>query len=116
MQQNSSQHSNKSEVFNSGNRDYYRKKKDKLSFQRSVDLVVREDAIFINYYGMESYLKLFPDAIDFSMEWHRGILRELKRIKNEDLRDYLYGIYLANGANIDKKAGREFKRLLKTLK
>lgn len=116
MLQNSSQPSNNSIIFNANGRDYYRKKKDKLAFQRSIDLVVREDAIFIKYYGMDAYLKLFPDAEGFGMEWHRGVLRELARMKHEDMRDYLYGIRLAVGANLDKKAGREFKHLLKSLK
>lgn len=116
MQQISSQPSSNSIVFNSSNREYYRKKKAKIAFQHSIDLVVREDALFIKYYGMTAYLDLFPDAKDFDMDWHRGVIRELSRLDNDNLRAYLYGIRLAVGASLDKKAGRQFNHFLKSLK
>lgn len=116
MPQNSSQPSSNIVIFNSANRDYYRKKKDNLAFQKQIDVVVKDDALFIKYYGMSAFLELFPDAKGFSMDWHLGVIRELRRLQNEDLRAELCGFQMAVGANFSKKINKEFNKYLKSLR
>ena len=116
MPLNSSQPYSKSIFFNSSNRDYYRKKKDRLAFESKIDAVVRDDASFIKYYGMSAFLELFPDARGFNIDWHNGVIRELKRLDRQDLSMNLCGMQLAVGANFSKKINREFKVFIKSLR
>jgi len=116
MPQKLLQPSDNTVIFNSSNRDYYRKKKDNLAFKKQIDVVVRDDALFIKYYGMSAFLELFPDGKGFNMDWHYGVLRELRRLNNEDLRLQLCGIQMAVGSNFSKKINKEFNRFLKSLR
>lgn len=94
-------------------RNYYRAKKAEQARQAQASLNVKEDALFIHYYGMSAYLELFPDAKGFSINWHREIIIELKKIDKINLGNQLSGMAMAIAANLSKKSRRKFKQLIR---
>lgn len=102
-------------IFNEGRRHYYMAKKRELARQRQAKEVVKEDALFIKYYGMDAYLELFPEAKDFGINWHREVIQELKELEKKQLGSLLGGIYSASGATKDKKMNRSFRKIIKGL-
>lgn len=96
-------------------RNYYKAKKAEQARQAQARLKIKEDALFIHYYGMSAYLELFPDAKGFGMSWHRELLVQLQKIEKTKLANRLSGTALAVSASIDKKAARKFKRIIKDM-
>lgn len=102
-------------VFNTGRSSYYREKKQRLKLEEAERLLIAEDAVFIKHYGMDAYIKLFPDAINNPVSWHNSVVKELQRLDRQSLANELTGISLAYGASQSKKAGRAFKAMIKSL-
>lgn len=100
-------------VFNTGRSSYYREKKERLKLEEAERLLIAEDAVFIKHYGMDAYLKLFPEAVNNPVSWHNSVVKELQRLDRQSLANELTGISLAYGASQSKKAGRAFKAMIK---
>lgn len=96
-------------------REYYRKKKADIARKNEARNVVKEDAVFIRYYGMAAYLELFPEAKGFGINWHRSVVDELKRLERSEIASTLSGISVAIAANLSKKSARKFKRMIKDM-
>ena len=54
-------------VFDTGRSDYYRRKKTRISREEAERALILDDAVFIKHYGMDAYIKLFPDAVNQPM-------------------------------------------------
>lgn len=102
-------------IFNAERSNYYKAKKRELTRQKAQSRIVQEDALFIRYYGMSAYIELFPEAKYMGVNWHRMVLDELQRLDRRQLAQELTGMSLAYAASQSKKAGRNFKRVLKDL-
>lgn len=102
-------------VFDTGRSDYYRQKKANIRREEAERALILDDAVFIKHYGMDAYIKLFPDAINQPMSWHMAVVKELQRLDRQSLANELTGISLAYGASQSKKAGRAFKAMIKGL-
>lgn len=102
-------------VFDTGRSDYYRQKKANIRREEAERALILDDAVFIKHYGMDAYIKLFPDAINQPMSWHMAVVKELQRLDRQRLANELTGISLAYGASQSKKAGRAFKAMIKGL-
>lgn len=100
-------------VFNAERANYYRAKKRELARQAKDNIVVKEDAIFIKYYGMSAFIELFPEVKGFSINWHRAIIRELQSIERRDIGSTLAGHRMAIMSTKDKSSARSFRRLIK---
>ena len=103
------------DFFTPERRNYYSVKRSERRRQEQADQVIKEDALFIKYYGMSAYLELFPEAKDFSITWHRRVLQELQRIDRHNLASELSGQAMAYSASMDKKSARKFKRIIKDM-
>lgn len=102
-------------VFDTGRSEYYRQKKTRIRREDAERALILDDAVFIKYYGMDAYIKLFPDAVNQPMAWHNAVVKELQRLDRQSLANELTGISLAYGASQSKKAGRAFKAMIKGL-
>lgn len=102
-------------VFNTGRSSYYREKKERLKLEEAERLLIADDAVFIKHYGMDAYLKLFPEAVHNPVSWHNSVVKELQRLEKQELANEITGISLAYGASKSKKAGRAFKAMIKGL-
>lgn len=102
-------------VFDTGRSDYYRQKKISIRREEAERALILDDAVFIKHYGMDAYIKLFPDALNQPMSWHMAVVKELQRLDRQSLANELTGISLAYGASQSKKAGRAFKAMIKGL-
>lgn len=103
------------DFFTPERRNYYSVKRAERRRKEQSDQVIKEDALFIKYYGMSAYLELFPEAKGFSITWHRRVLEELQKMDRRNLASELSGQALAYAATQDKKAGRKFKRVIKDM-
>lgn len=95
---------------------YYAKVKARRQAQNAMRDVVRQDAVFIHYYGMDAFLKLYPDAVDNSMEWHNAVVLELRAIEQRQLADTLVGIQSAVSASLYRKAAHRFARTIRNMR
>lgn len=102
-------------VFDTGRSDYYKKKKSIRQQEEKDRQLVAEDAVYIKHYGMDAYLRLFPEAKDMSISWHRAVVRELQRLERQSLANTLNGFALASASKHGKKAGKAFRSLIKDL-
>lgn len=92
---------------------YYKAKKSEQQRQEQQRQTIIDDALFIHYYGMDAYLKLNPDAIDYSISWHRQVLKELQNLDKVKLANHLTGMSLAYSASMSKKSSNKFKTMIK---
>ena len=103
----------KKTVFDTGRSEYYREKKTRLKLEEAERLLIAEDAVFIKHYGMDAYIKLFPDAVNQPMSWHLAVVKELQRLEKQELANLLTGMALAYSATQSKKAQRAFNNMIK---
>lgn len=96
-------------------RNYYKAKKLEISRKEQEREVVRNDALYIKYYGMSAYMELFPDAKDFGTKWHSEVIEELVKLDRKALANQLSGIAMAVSAGNSKKSARKFKRVIKDM-
>ena len=96
-------------------RNYYRAKKSEINNQSDAQKVIQEDALFIKYYGMDAYLKLFPEAAGFGIKWHREVIQELHKLERRQLGNELAGMSLAIASNLSKSSARKFKKVIKDM-
>ena len=100
-------------VFDTGRSDYYRQKKTRIRQEEAERLLILDDAVFIKHYGMDAYIKLFPDAINQPMSWHNAVVKELQRLEKQELANLLTGISLGYATTQSKKARRAFNNMIK---
>jgi len=93
--------------------NYYKSKKAEITRKNQESKVVKDDAMFIRYYGMSAYLELFPEAKDFGVSWHREVVKELVKLEKRNMASFLSGNNMAISAIFSKKAARKFKRVIK---
>jgi len=105
----------KTVIFNEDNQNYYIAKKAQIELATFDKGTIREDARFVLAYGMDAYIKLFPDAIDQTAEWHSDLMQEVERLKRIQTASELSGIGMAIAANLSKKSNRHFTKYLKDL-
>lgn len=105
----------KTVVFNEKNQHYYVAKKARIELARYDRGTIQEDARFVLAYGMDAYMKLFPDAINQPSSWHTELLLELERLKRIHTASELSGIAMAIAANMNKKSNRHFTKYIKDL-
>ncbi len=96
--------------------EYYRLKKEKNHVDNEINQSLANDALFIMNYGMDAYIKLYPDAIDNSAKWHDDILKTMIRLRKSEMADFLVGVELAVSAAIDSKTSSKFKKFISELK
>lgn len=94
---------------------YYKLKRSELKQQADARRVVKQDALFIRYYGMSAYIELFPEAKDFGTNWHNEVLEELQRLEKRALANQMTGIFYAFAATKSKVSLRKFKKIVKDL-
>lgn len=102
-------------VFDTGRSEYYREKKTRLKLEEAERLLIAEDAVFIKHYGMDAYLKLFPEAVNNPVSWHNSVVKELQRLEKQELANLLTGISLGYSATHSKKDRRAFNNMIKGL-
>ena len=102
-------------LFDTGRSDYYRQKKTRISREEAERLLILDDAVFIKHYGMDAYIKLFPDAVNQPMAWHNAVVKELQRLEKQELANLLTGISLGYAATQSKKARRAFNNMIKSM-
>ena len=102
-------------VFDTGRSEYYREKKARIRQEEAERALILDDAVFIKHYGMEAYIKLFPDAVNQPMTWHMAVVKELQRLKKQELANLLTGTSLAYAATQSKKSRREFNIMIKEM-
>jgi hypothetical protein len=100
-------------VFDTGRSEYYRQKKTRIRREEDERALILDDAVFIKHYGMEAYIKLFPDAVNQPMSWHNSVVKELQRLEKQELANLLTGISLGYAATRSKKARRAFNNMIK---
>ena len=100
-------------VFDTGRSDYYRDKKATIRREEDERALILDDAVFIKHYGMDAYIKLFPDAVNQPMTWHTAVVKELQRLEKQELANLLTGTSLAYAATQSKKARRAFNNMIK---
>ena len=100
-------------VFDTGRSDYYRQKKTRISQEEAERALILDDAVFIKHYGMDAYIKLFPDVVNQPMSWHMAVVKELQRLEKQELANLLTGMSLGYSATYSKKARREFNNMIK---
>ena len=100
-------------VFDTGRSDYYRQKKIRISREEAERALILDDAVFIKHYGMDAYIKLFPDAVNQPMAWHNAVVKELQRLEKQELANLLTGISLGYAATQSKKSQRAFNNMIK---
>lgn len=100
-------------VFDTGRSEYYRQKKATIRQEEAERALILDDAVFIKHYGMDAYIKLFPDAINQPMTWHNAVVKELQRLEKQELANLLTGVSLAYAATQSKKARRAFNNMIK---
>lgn len=96
--------------------NYYKAKKQRIAAENRRKIPIRRDALFISYYGMDSFLQLFPEALELSISYHEELLEELQRIERKREADRLVGISMAMASTKNKKALRQFKRHIKDMR
>ena len=100
-------------VFDTGRSDYYRQKKTRIRLEEEERLLILDDAVFIKHYGMDAYIKLFPDVVNQPMSWHNAVVKELQRLEKQELANLLTGVSLGYAATQSKKAQRAFNNIIK---
>lgn len=105
----------KTTVFDTGRSEYYRQKKSIRQQEEKDRQLVAEDAVYIKHYGMDAYIKLFPEALEMPISWHRAVVKELQRLERQSLANTLNGYSLASAAKHGKKASKAFRRMIKDL-
>lgn len=100
-------------VFDTGRSEYYRQKKESIRREEAERALILDDAAFIKHYGMDAYIKLFPDAVNQPISWHRAVVKELQRLEKQELANLLTGTSLAYAATQSKKAQRAFNNIIK---
>ena len=100
-------------VFDTGRSDYYRQKKTRISQEEAERALILDDAVFIKHYGMDAYIKLFPDVVNQPMSWHNAVVKELQRLEKQELANLLTGVSLGYAATQSKKARRAFNNMIK---
>ena len=105
----------KTVVFNESNRAYYIAKKARIELDSDDKNTVKNDARFVVAYGMDAFLKIYPDAIEQSAKWHEQLLIEVERQKRVETSTLLTGIALASNAPYSKSAGRKLSNYIKDL-
>ena len=103
----------KKTVFDTGRSEYYREKKTRISREEAERELILDEAVFIKHYGMEAYIKLFPDAVNQPMAWHMAVVKELQRLEKQELANLLTGTSLAYAATYSKKDKRAFNNMIK---
>lgn len=105
----------KTVIFNAENAEYYRAKKKRLKNKKEANRTIKLDALLVYFYGMDGYLKLVPDAINFGVSWHYALVEELQKLENKKLAQELEGIQMAYASTKDRKASRLFQRIINDL-
>lgn len=105
----------KTTLFDTGRADYYRQKQKRLQREKEDRSVVAEDAVYIKHYGMDAYMKLFPEAADMPVSWHSAVIKELQRLDRQELANTLSGYSLAASAPHSKKASKALRHMIKGL-
>lgn len=100
-------------VFDTGRSEYYRQKKTRIRQEEAERALILDDAVFIKHYGMDAYIKLFPDVVDQPMAWHNAVVKELQRLEKQELANLLTGTSLGYAATRSKKARRAFNNMIK---
>ena len=100
-------------VFDTGRSEYYRQKKTRIRQEEAERLLILDDAVFIKHYGMDAYIKLFPDAVNQPMSWHNAVVKELQRLEKQELANLMTGISLGYAATQSKEAKRAFNNMIK---
>lgn len=100
-------------VFDTGRSEYYRQKKASIRREEAERALILDDAVFIKHYGMDAYIKLFPDAVNQPMTWHMAVVKELQRLEKQELANLLTGMSLGYAATQSKKAQRAFNNMIK---
>ena len=100
-------------VFDTGRSDYYRQKKASIRLEEAERALILDDAVFIKHYGMDAYIKLFPDVVNQPMSWHNAVVKELQRLEKQELANLLTGVSLGYAATQSKKAQRAFNNMIK---
>lgn len=100
-------------VFDTGRSEYYRQKKESIRREEAERALILDDAVFIKHYGMDAYIKLFPDAVNQPISWHRAVVKELQRLEKQELANLLTGTSLAYAATQSKEAQRAFNNIIK---
>lgn len=100
-------------VFDTGRSEYYRQKKARIRQEEAERALILDDAVFIKHYGMDAYLKLFPEAVNNPMSWHNSVVKELQRLEKQELANLLTGISLGYSATYSKKDRRAFNNMIK---
>ena len=100
-------------VFDTGRSEYYRQKKTRISQEEAERALILDDAVFIKHYGMDAYIKLFPDVVNQPMSWHMAVVKELQRLEKQELANLLTGVSLGYAATQSKKAQRAFNNMIK---
>ena len=100
-------------VFDTGRSEYYRQKKTRIIQEEAERALILDDAVFIKHYGMDAYIKLFPDAVNQPMSWHLAVVKELQRLEKQELANLLTGISLGYAATQSKKSRRAFNNMIK---
>ena len=100
-------------VFDTGRSDYYRQKKTRIRQEEAERLLILDDAVFIKHYGMDAYIKLFPEAVNHPVSWHNAVVKELQRLEKQELANLLTGVSLGYAATKSKKAQRAFNNMIK---
>lgn len=105
----------KTVIFNEDRSSYYRSKQREMARLEEARRVISEDAIYIHYYGMSAFIELFPEVKGFGMAWHEAVVKELQKLKRNDLSNELVGVFLAYAGSQDKKANRRFRNMIREL-
>ena len=100
-------------VFDTGRSEYYREKKTRISREEAERALILDDAVFIKHYGMDAYIKLFPDAVNQPVSWHMAVVKELQRLEKQELANLLTGVSLGYAATQSKEAQRAFNNMIK---
>lgn len=97
-------------------KNYYKRKQAKIRREHEAKRTIIDDALFIKHYGMSAFIKLFPDSVNFGIDYHNKIVEQLEKMDREKLADYLSGISLAVAATKYRKSGRRFAKMIKVLR
>lgn len=100
-------------VFDTGRSEYYRQKKISIRREEDERALILDDAVFIKHYGMDAYIKLYPDTVNQPMAWHNAVVKELQRLEKQELANLLTGVSLGYAATQSKKARRAFNNMIK---
>lgn len=96
-------------------RAYYTNKRERIRRERLSKLSVQRDALFINTFGLSSFMELVPEARGYDMYWFDEVAAEIAKIKKREFADQVTGYFMASAATKSRKAFRMLKSLLREL-